>query len=316
LHYKEDNVVAKRSKAPSFFVTSSIALALILIGCFDVTGGGGGGGPGKVTISGMVTSVDEDTGDVFGISIEARDPNTGKRLGKSTETGVFGSYQLKVPAKGLQRLIQLTFTTPLPFSQIFSEFFLITTDSEVLLDVRLESPGQVIIDDVAGGGYQVDQKRIKITGNKEFIFSGPAFGISTPQQADFTINGRTNDCIKANKKSSIVIDVQNFSATNCAVGINANKSAAISIDASNSFEISSRDSGVNSSNQTSTNLSSGEEFVINSSQDFGIRAGGQSSVVVDLLVPPVDCVISGGKGDINQQSATATIDVPAGCLPP
>jgi hypothetical protein len=303
--------------APSFFIASAIAAALIITGCFDVTGGGGGGGgPGRVTISGMVTSVDGDTGDVFGISIEARDPVNGKRLGKSTETSPFGAYELKVPAKGLQRLIELIFTTPLPFSETFSEFFLITKDSEVFLDVRLESPGQVIIDDVDGGGYQVDQKRIRIGGGKRFIFSGPEFSIMTPQLADFTINGRSRDCIKANKNSSIVINVQNFSATNCAVGINANKRAIISIDASESFEISSRNSGVRSSNQTFTNLSSGEEFVIDSSEDFGIRAGGQSSVVVDLLVPPVVCEIIGARGDINQESASAIISVPAGCLVP
>jgi hypothetical protein len=309
--------MTKRSIAPSFFIASAIALALIMTGCFDlVGGGGGGGGPGRVTISGTVTSVDGDTGDVFGISIEAMDPNTGKTLGRSTETSVFGAYQLKVPAKGLQRLIELVFTTPLPFSETFSESFLITTDSQVFLDVRLESPGQVIIDDVDVGGYQVDQKRIRIGGGKRFIFSGTEFSITTPQLADFTINGRSNDCIKANKNSSIVINVQNFSATNCAVGINANKRAIISIDASKSFEISSRNSGVRSSNQTFTNLSSGEEFVINSSEDFGIMAGGQSSVVVDLLAPPVVCEIFGPRGDINQESASAIISVPPGCLVP
>ncbi|MGB7292574.1 MAG: hypothetical protein WBD99_10420 [Thermodesulfobacteriota bacterium] len=308
--------MAKRSIAPSFFIASAIVAALIITGCFDVIGGGGGGGPGRVTISGMVTSVDGDTGDVFGISVEAKDPINGKKLGNSTETSVFGAYQLKVPAKGLQRLIELVFTTPLPFSEAFSEFFLITKDSEVFLDVRLESPGQVIIDDVDGGGYQVDQNRIRIGGGKRFIFSGPEFSITTPQLADFTINGRSSDCIKANKNSSIVINVQNFSATNCAIGINANKRAIISIDASRSFDISSRNSGVRSSNQTFTNLSSGEEFVISSSEDFGIRAGGQSSVVVDLLVPPVDCEIFGPRGDINQESASAIISVPPGCLVP
>jgi hypothetical protein len=308
--------MAKASRAPSFFIISSIALALILIGCFDVTGGGGGGGPGRVTITGMVTSVDGDTGDVFGISIEAIDPINGKRLGRSTETGVFGAYQLKVPAKGLQRLIELIFTTPLPFSETFSEFFLITKDSEVFLDIRLESPGQVIIDDVDGGGYQVDQKRIRIGGGKSFIFSGAQFGIITPQQADFTINGRSRDCIRANTNSSIVINVQNFTATNCAIGIKANQKVIISIGASESFEISSRNSGVRTSNETVTDLTSGEEFVISSSEDFGIRAGGQSSVVVDLLSPPVDCEIFGARGDINQESASAIISVPAGCLVP
>lgn len=318
LDYKENNRVAKPSIAPSFFVVSAVAVALIITGCFDVIGGGGGGGggPGRVTISGMVTSVNGDTGDVFGISIEARDPSNGKRLGKSTETGVFGAYQLKVPAKGLQRLIQLIFTTPFPSSQIFSEFFLITTHSEVFLDVRLESPGQVIIDDVDGGGYQVDQKRITIGGGKEFIFSGPQFSITTPQQADFTINGGSSDCIRANKDGTIVISVQNFTATKCNVGVQASNRAMISVDASQRLEISSRNSGVKTSNQTGTKLTSGEEFVINSSQDFGIRAGGQSSVAVDLMAPPVNCVISGAKGDINQESASAIIAVPAGCLVP
>jgi hypothetical protein len=309
--------MAKASKAPFLFIVSSIAVALMLTGCFDVTGGGGGGGgPGKVTISGMVTSLNGDTGDVFGISVEAIDPNTEKSLGKSAETSVFGAYQLKVRAKGLQRLIELVFTTPLPFSETFSEFFLLTTDSEVFLDVSLESPGQVIIDEVDGSGYQVDQERIKIGGGKNFIFSGTEFSITTPQQADFTINGRSNDCIRANKNSSIVIDVQNFTATNCAIGIRAEKKAIISIGASESFEISSRNSGVRSSNQAFTDLTSGEEFVINSSEEFGIRAGGQSSVIVDLLSPPVVCEIFGARGDINEENASAIINVPAGCLVP
>ena len=306
----------KRSIAPSFIIASITVAALIMTGCFDITGGGGGGGPGRVTISGMVTSVDGDTADVFGITIEAMDPINGKRLGNSAKTTAFGAYELKVPAKGLQRLIELNFTTPLPFSQTFSEFFLITKDSEVFLDVRLESPGQVIIDDVDGGGYEVDQKRIRIGGNKEFIFSGPEFGITTPELADFFINGGSNDCIRAKRNSSIVIDVQNFSATKCGIGINANLGADVSINASSSLVISSRNAGVGTSNQSSTNLSSGEEFVINSSEDFGIRAGGQSSVVVDLMVPPVNCEIFGPKGDIKEDSASAVISVPDGCLPP
>jgi hypothetical protein len=308
--------MGKASKAPPFFVVSSIAVGLFLIGCFDVIGGGGGGGgPGKVKISGMVTSVNEDTGDVFAISIEARDPNNGKRLGRSTETSVFGAYQLKVPAKGFQRLIELVFTTPLPFSQTFSEFFLITKDSEVLLDVRLESPGQVIIDDVDGGGYQVDQKRIKIRGGKSFIFSGTEFGITTPQQADFTINGRSRDCIKAKKNSLVSIDVKNFSAANCANGISAKNNANISIDVSEDFEIFSSKNGVRSSNQAFTELVGGEVFSINSG-DFGISAGGQSTVIVDLMSPPVDCEIFGVRGDINEESLSATISVPDGCLVP
>jgi len=307
----------KATKALSFSVVPSIAVALILMGCFDVTGGGGGGGgPGRVTISGMITSVDGDTGDVFGISVEAFDANTGRSLGKSVTTGVFGAYQLKVRAKGLQRPIQLVYTTLLPFSKIFSEFFLITKDSEVFLDVRLESPGQVIIDDVEGGGYQVDQRPIRIGDGKRFVFSGTEFAITTPQQAEFTINGRSRDCIRAGRNSSIVINVQNFAATNCAFGIRARGKAIISIGASESFEVFSRNSGVRSSNQTFTDLSSGEEFVINSSEEFGIRAGGQSSVIVDLMSPPVDCEIFGARGDIDQESPGAIISVPAGCLVP
>jgi hypothetical protein len=306
--------MVKRSIASSSLIASAIAAALVITGCFDVTGGGGGG-PGRVTISGMVTSVDGDSGDVFGISIEARDPVNGKRLGKSTETGVFGAYQLKVPAKGLQRLIELIFATPLPFSETFSEFFLITKDSEVFLDVSLESPGQVIIDNEAGGGYQVNQKRIKIRGGKSFIFSGTEFGITTPQQADFTINGRSRDCIKAKNNSSVSIDVKNFSAANCANGILAKNNANLSIGASEDFEIVSSKNGVRSTNQAFAELVSGEVFSINSG-DFGIGAGGQSTVIVDLMSPPVDCEIFGVRGDINEESLSATISVPAGCLVP
>jgi hypothetical protein len=312
----ENNRMPRWSIAPSFIIASTIAAALMITGCFDVTGGGGGGGPGKVEISGKVTSVDGDTGDVFGISIEATDPDNGKRLGNSTTTSAFGAYELKVPAKGLQRLIELVFTTPLPFSKTFSEFFLITKDSEVFLDVKLVSPNEVIIDDVDGGGYRVDQDPIRIGGGDEFIFSGAEFPITTPQLADFSINGGSNDCIQAKRNSSIVIDVQDFSATKCGIGINTNQNAVISIDASRSLVISSRNSGVSSSNQTSTRLSSGEEFVIDSSEDFGIRASGQSSVLVDLLAPPVNCEIFGPKGDINEESASAAIIVPPGCLAP
>lgn len=308
--------MAKPSMAPSFFIASSIALALVLISCFDVTGGGGGGGgPGRVRISGVVTSVNGDSGDVFGILVEARDADSGRRLGKSTETSASGDYELKVKAKGFQRLIELEFTTPLPFSETFSESFLITKKSEVFLDVRLESPGQVIIDDVDGGGYQVNQKRIKIRGGKSFIFSGAEFGITTPQQADFTINGRSGDCIEAKNNSLVSIDVKNFTAANCANGISAQDDSDISIDASEGFEIFSSKNGVRSSNRAFAELTGGELFSINSG-DFGISAGGQSTVIVDLMSPPVDCEIFGGRGDTNQDSPSATIIVPAGCLVP
>lgn len=303
-------------RASSFFFVSSIAVGLFFIGCFDVTGGGGGGGgPGRVTISGTVTSVNGDSDDVFGILVEARDANSGRRLGKRTETSPFGGYQLKVKAKGFQRLIELEFTMPLPPSETFSESFLITKKSEVILDVRLESPGQVIIDDVDGGGYQVNQRRIKIRGGKSFIFSGAEFGITTPQQADFTINGRSGDCIKARNNSLVSIDVKNFTAANCANGISAQDNADVLIDASENFEIFSSNNGVRSSNRAFAELTGGEVFSINSG-NFGINAGGQSTVIVDLVSPPVDCEIFGGRGDTNQESPSATISVPAACLVP
>ncbi len=307
--------MTKPSWAPFFFVMSSIISGLFLIGCFDVTGGSGGGGPGRVTISGVVTSVNGDSDDVFGILVEARDANSGRRLGKRAETSIIGAYQLKVKAKGFQRLIELEFTTPLPSSETFSESFLITKKSDVLLDVRLQSPGQVIIDDVEGSGYQVNQKRIKIRGGKSLIFSGAEFGITTPQQADFTINGRSKDCIKARKNSSVSIDVKSFTAANCANGILAENNADVSIDASENFEIFSSRNGVRSRNQASAQLTGGEVFSINSG-DFGISAGGQSTVVVDLMSPPVDCEIFGGLGDTNEDSPSATIIVPSACLVP
>ncbi len=307
--------MAKPSWAASFFMMSSIIFGLFLVSCFDVTGGGGGSGPGKVRISGVVTSVNGDGEDVFGILVEAIDANSGRRLGKTTETSAFGAYELKVKAKRFQRLIELQFTTPLPFSETFSETFLITEKSEVLLDVRLESPGLVIIDDVDGGGYQVNQKRIKIRGGKSFIFSGPEFGINTPQQADFTINGRSGDCIKAKNNSSVSIDVKNFTAVNCINGILAEGNAEVSIDASEEFEIFSSRNGVKSSNGAFAEISGGEVFSINAG-DFGVSAGGQSTVIVDLMSPPVDCVIFGSRGDTNQESPDATIIVPAACLVP
>lgn len=308
--------MAKPSWAACFSVISSIIFGLFFVSCFDVTGGGGGGGgPGRVTISGVVTSVNGDDGDVFGISVEARDANSGRRLGKSTETSPLGNYELKVKAKGFQRVIELQFTTPLPSSETFSESFLITKKSDVLLDVRLQSPGQVIIDDIDGGGYQVNQKRIKIRGGKSFIFSGSEFGITTPQQADFTINGRSGDCIKATNNSLVSIDVKNFTAANCASGILAEGNAGVSIDASEEFEIFSSKNGVRSINRAFAELSGGEVFSINSG-DFGISAGGQSTVIVDLMSPPVDCEVFGSRGDTNHESPSATIIVPAACLVP
>lgn len=299
----------------TFILILLIAMSLNLVSCFD-TFDGGGGGKKKVRINGMVTSVNGDPNAVFGITIEARDPNTGKRLGKSTTTGALGVYQLKVPSKGQTRLIELFYTTPSPTSEIFSEFFIITKNSEVLLDVMLESLSQVIIDDVDGGGYQVDQKRISIGESKRFIFSGTEFAITTPQQADFTIDGKSKDCINAQKNSTLVINALNFTAGNCKVGIRANNKAIITIGAVESFEVFSKKSGIRSKKSAITTLNSGENFTINSSNAFGIQAEGQSSVIVDIMVPPVECEIFGANGDINQESSNAIISVPVGCLTP
>ncbi|MFQ5788441.1 MAG: hypothetical protein ACE5H1_10745 [Thermodesulfobacteriota bacterium] len=298
----------------TFILILLIALSLNLVSCFDFFDGDGVAK--KIRISGMVTSVNGDPNAVFGITIEARDPNTGKRLGESTTTGALGVYQLKVLSKGQTRLIELFFTTPSPTSGIFSEFFIITKNSEVFLDVMLESPSQVIIDDVDGGGYQVDQKRISIGGSKRFIFSGTEFAITTPQQADFTIDGRSKECINAKENSTLVINALNFTASNCKIGISANNKAIITIGAVESFEVFSKNSGVRSKKSSITTLNSGEIFTINSSNAFGIQAEGQSSVIVDIMVPPVECGIFGANGDINQESSNAIVSVPVGCLSP
>lgn len=289
-----------------------LVVAFAIYGCSSSSGGGE-----RIVITGLVTSVNGQGGDeVVGITVEAINPQNFKRLGSAQVTGLLGEYQLRVPLGNNQtRLVILTFTTI--DLESFTGSFVITKNSSVLLDVMLDL-GDVVIDDDDGPGYTVLSGRIKTSGKQQFLFSNADFGIDTPGQALFIINGNAQDCIRALDNSLVVINPNTFQALDCAVGISTQQNGNVFIEAGNLFEIFSRDSGIRTRNQTVVDVTASDigTFTIESTQGFGIRCSGQSLVTAAMDPTPGTCSVSGSKGDIEEETANCDIMIPNSCLTP
>jgi len=289
-----------------------LVVAFAIYGCSSSSGGGN-----RIVITGLVTSVNGQGGDeLVGITVEAINPQNFKRLGSAQVTGLLGEYQLRVPlGNNLTRLIILTFTTL--DLEIFTGSFVITKNSSVLLDVML-TDGDVDIDDDDGPGYTVLSNRIKTSGKQQFLFSNADFGIDTPGQALFIVNGNAANCINATDNSLVVINPNTFQALDCDVGISTRQNGNVFIEASDLFEILSRNAGIRTRNQTVVDVTASESgtFTIESNQGFGIRCSGQSLVTAAMDPTPGTCSVSGAQGDIEEETANCDIMIPNSCLTP
>ena len=196
--------------------------------------------------------------------------------------------------------------------EIFSEDFIFTRGSEIVLSVSLAGNGDVVI---ADGDYEVTQGRINLDGDRSFIFAN-ALGLTTPARANLTIIGSGSTCIKLRDTASVIIEVLNFLMDNCGNnGIGASNNSTVAINASVDFEIQSSNASVEAANNASVELSGENDFTMESLSEFAIVGRGASITTVnDGMAAPNSCLIAGIVGSFITND-TATVDIPASCEP-
>ena len=295
-------------KFSKFKLLALIVLSVTFI--FGSIGGCSSTSGTRVRISGFVLSVDGNPNDVAGISVVVINPGNQERRTKIRTTNEDGAYSLNVNVKGRSEVLTLLFTTL--GAEVFSDDFIFTRGSEIVLNVSLAGDGDV---EIADNDYEIVQGRISLDGDRSFVFVN-ALGLTTPARANLTILGNGNTCMRLRDSSSVIIGVLNFIMDTCGLGINATNSSVVTIDASVDFEIQSVAASVEAANSAIVSLSGADDFIMEASVDlFAIVGRGTSATTVnDGMAAPSSCLITGTEGAFVTND-TATVDIPDSCEP-
>ncbi len=295
-------------KFSKFKLLALIVLSVTFI--FGSIGGCSSTSGTRVRISGFVLSVDGNSNDVAGISVVVINPDNDERRTRVQTTNADGAYSLNVNVKGRSEVLTLIFTTL--GVEVFSDDFIFTRGSEIVLNVSLAEDGDV---EIADNDYEIVQGRISLDGDRSFVFVN-ALGLTTPARANLTILGNGNTCMRLRDSSSVIIGVLNFIMDTCGLGINATNSSVVTIDASVDFEIQSVAASVEAANSADVSLSGANNFTMEASVDlFAIVGRGTSATTVnDGMAAPSSCLITGTEGAFVTND-TATVDIPDSCEP-
>lgn len=218
---------------------------------------GNGGGANKSKINGTVVGV-SDGSPISGIKVRAE--RNGQRVASDT-TNSEGEFTLRVR----EGIITLLFETS---NFTVGEFFTVTEDSEVFLDVNL-APNDVSVVD-----WEVLQDPIRCSGSQSFI-------IEEPELVDFTIDGNGKDCIRAKGDCPIDIAVQNITLNDCNQGLLAEGSASVTLEALavQTLTIDAQGNGIHTKGDSSVMLI-GVDIFVTSTDANGIRAEDTSEVQI------------------------------------
>ncbi len=208
----------------------------------------------------------------------------------SADTDANGNYRLRVSNKADS--VQLRFVTN-TFN--VGRVIQLTPDSEVIFDVSIE-PGVITINN-----WQVIQGRLKLSRSDTITYNEP--------DADFSINGSGKDCIRMKGSSVLEISARNITLVDCGEGLITEGSSRVIFDTVEDINITARNNGIRSRNDSSIVLVSDNGIFISSNTLNGIRSTGNSEVTVDTQVT---CTIFGSNNAISA-SSTAFID-PNGCV--
>lgn len=274
----------------SFLLILLIAVSWGASGLSGCDSGSGGGGK-KTKIDGIVLEVID--GPVSDIKVSVFENN--KRRA-STRTNQFGEFNLKF--KPNFNTVRLEFEGA---DYTLSRNISVTRDSEVVLDVIIQiSPASITFTN-----WTVFQKRMRANDFDEIIFNST--------EADFNIDGKGSDCIRAKGDSRVEITARTISLINCTEGISAASFGLVILEADEDISLIAKKDGIRSRDNTFVRVSMTSSPVdnnifITSLKENGIRSSGSSQVIVD---PQNDCTITGAKNPISQ-SGTSTVD-PDGC---
>jgi len=241
-------------------------------------GGGGGGGSGDIIIEGTISNSAE-----FGdITVSALQDNV--RLDRTT-TDIGGNFTLQF--RSSSGIVTLKFEADSFDAE--RPNIRVVDNSTSIMDITLQqSPTLITID-----RWQVFQDTLSLSGNTELEF--------VESMVEFNIEANGGNCIFATGTSLITYRVKSINITECRVGIRAQVSASITLEADESILISSDLDAILTLDDSSVDVGQTSNPIdntvtIESANQFGINAAGNSIV---NIVPQNQCSISGGRMAVN-----------------
>ena len=195
-----------------------------------------------------------------------------------------GNFQLTIPRGGN---VTLRFETS---AFTANTQITVTPDSEVTLNVSLlPDPPEVQINT-----FDIVSVRIRTREAEGFVFD--------EEDANLTIDGGGEDCIRATGNSNVNIDVNDLTLTNCSNGIVGEDFANVSLEAVAvpTLSIEAEDNGIHAKDDASIRLT-GTDIFINAGIN-GILATGTSGVEVDSSG---ECVIQGDDEAVDERDSAS-----------
>jgi len=263
-------------------IISIFFISIFTVGGCDIqfggTGGGGGSGSGDIIVEGTILNSSE-----FGeITVSAFQNNV--RLDRTT-TDIGGNFTLQFRTSS--EIVTLKFESDSFDAE--RPNIRVVDNSTSIMDITLQqNPVLITID-----RWQVFQDTLSLSGDTELEF--------IESIVEFNIEANGGNCIFATGTSLITYRVKSINITECREGIRAQVSASIILEADESIVISSDldailtlDDSLVEVGQTSNPIDN--TITIESANQFGINAGGNSIVNID---PENECSISGGRMAVN-----------------
>ena len=266
----------------TFFILS---ISILSIGGCDIefggTGdnGGGGGGSGDIIVEGTILNFDE----FDSITVTVLLNNI--RLDRDT-TDDLGNFRLQFRTTASSVSLEFesgSFGAELPN-------FAVVDESTSTLDITLQQNPNIISID----RWQVFQDDLSLFNDTVIDFN--------ESQVEFNIDANGGNCIFATDNVMVTYRVKSINITDCREGIRAQSDASIILEADESITISSTrdailtlDNGTINIGQTSNPINN--TIIIESIDEFGINASGNSTVIID---PENECSISGGREAVNE----------------
>jgi hypothetical protein len=232
----------------------------------------------------LVPAAHAQTTNLAGILVVARQGST---TVDTVTTDANGSFTLRVAAG----TVTLVFTTA---TFTVSTDLVVPANTAVALVVILQ-PTQVIVPTqvtVAEGTLSP----IRCTGGTVQLPTEVA-------QGDFVIDGRGEDCLRAEGRCTIDLDlgVRSLTLTNCERCIRAAGNAEVLLTTQGSLRCTASEDGIRAEGTASVTLEAGSLNV--AAGEHGIRAEGMADVVLDVST----CMLNGTQGPA-RIDGNATID--------
>ena len=171
--------------------------------------------------------------------------------------------------------------------------FSVTDDSTIVLDVTInQNPAGIVFNT-----WDVTQDPISINNDDEIIF--------VETDADFTINGDNNNCIRTRGSSFIRIEANTIDILDCDEGVRAEDDSEVILRSSQSLSISSESNGVRARNQSIVNIGQTLNPIDNSVEVRSFEADGVNTTgTAEVTFTPQNnnCTIQGSDSAVNEGS--------------